>query len=152
MTEAVATNRIRHQYLAYIDENAIPADLNRWIHTLRYIVPIETFRDGLELMDRQLTIDNTTIHRVHSSLTGSTVEHESGQEVAQAHQVASDEFRAPNRQDAGNDQIQRIPAFSNLRDLDQGDESTPSEDDNSLSTVGYHVSRGSGGTNPNGDT
>jgi hypothetical protein len=69
--------------------------------------------------------------------------------------AAADGIQAPNQQDAGRLQVQRSAAFSNLRDLGRGEgggEATPSEGDYGSSTVGYHVSRESDGTNLNGDS
>jgi hypothetical protein len=163
MTDIVAINRVRHQYLVFIEESAIPDDLDNWIRSLRSSnVSIDRLRRGLDLMMRQVINDNATIDGVHSSLTGSTVDHGNDELAADGIQaleapdvpVAADGIQAFNQQDAGHLQVQRCAAFSNLRDLghgEEGDESTPSEGDYGSSTVGYHVSRGTGGTNPNGD-
>jgi hypothetical protein len=198
MTDIVAIRRIRHHYLLDIEENAIPADLDSWIHGLRSPnVSIDSLRSGLDRMQRQVIHDNATVAAVLSGLTGSTDDHVNGQGVTQAHQAGlllqlllmpskllsyllvlmmhvaggimapgapaaadgmqafeADGIQAPNQQDADRLQVQRSAAFSNLRDLgrgEEGDESIPSEGDYGSPTVGYHVSRESDGTNPNGD-
>jgi hypothetical protein len=148
MTDSVAINRVRCLYLAFIEESAIPDGLDNWIRRLRSRnVSIDRLRSGLDLKKRQVINDNATIDGVHSGLTGSTVDHSNDE-------PAADGIQAPNQQDAGRLQVQRSAAVSNLRGLghgEEGDESTPSEGDYGSSTVGYHVSRGSDGTNPNGD-
>jgi hypothetical protein len=163
MTDSVAINRVRCLYLAFIEESAIPDGLDNWIRHLRSRnVSIDRLRSGLDLKKRQVINDNATIDGVHSGLTGSTVDHGNGELAADGIQaleapdvpVAADGIQAPNQQDAGRLQVQRSAAISNLRGLghrEEGDESTPSEGDYGSSTVGYHVSRGSDGTNPNGD-
>jgi hypothetical protein len=207
MTDTFAMNCVRYQYqyLAFIDERAIPADLDSWIRGLRSPnVSIDSLRSGLDRMQRQVIHDNATIDGVLSGLTGSTDDHKNGQGVIQAHQAglllqlllmpskllsyllvlmmlvaggimapdapaaadgiqaleaphapaAADGIQAPYQQDAGHLQVQRSPALSNLRELghgQEGDESIPSEGGYGSSTVGYHMSRGSGGTNPNVD-
>ena len=163
MTDTAASNHVRRQYLVFIEENAIPADLDSWIGDLRSRnVSIDSLRRVLGSMERQVTNDNATIDAVLSGLTGSTVDHENDQPTADGIQAlelldvsaAADGIQAPNQQDAGRLQVQRSAAFLNLRDLGHGeeaDESTQSEQDYGSSTVGYHVSSGSGGTNPNGD-
>jgi hypothetical protein len=148
MTDSVAINRVRCLYLAFIEESAIPDGLDNWIRHLRSRnVSIDRLRSGLDLKKRQVINDNATIDGVHSGLTGSTVDHSNDE-------PAADGIQAPNQQDAGRLQVQRSAAVSKLRGLghgEEGDESTPSEGDYGSSTVGYHVSRGSDGTNPNGD-
>jgi hypothetical protein len=164
MTDTVAIRCIRFHYLAFmIEESAIPADLDSWIHGLRSPnVSIDSLRSGLDRMQRQVIHDNATVAAVLSGLTGSTDDHVNDQPAADGIQAleaphdpaAADGIQAPNQQDAGRLQVQRSAAFSNLRDLgrgEEGDESIPSEGDYGSPTVGYHVSRESDGTNPNGD-
>jgi hypothetical protein len=76
MTDIVAINRVRHQYLAFIEESAIPNDFDNWIRSLRSSnVSIDKLRRGLDLKKCQLINDNATVDGVHSSLTGSTGDH-----------------------------------------------------------------------------
>jgi hypothetical protein len=160
MTDTEASDCVRYYYPRSIEESAIPADLDMWIHDLRSPnVSIVNLRSALDLMQRQVSNDNATIDVVLSGLTGSSstpVDREPAADGIQALAApsAADGMLAPNHQDAGRLQVQRSAAFSNLRDLghgEEGDESTLSTGDYGSSTVGYPLSRGSGGTNPNVD-
>jgi hypothetical protein len=135
MTDTVASNHVRGQYLVFIDESAIPADLDSWIRDLRSRnVSIVSLRTVLDRTQRKLTNDDAAIDAVLSGLTGSTIDHKNDQPAADSIQAldapaAAAEILAPNQHDAGRLQVQRSGAFSNLRDLghgEEGDESTPS--------------------------
>jgi hypothetical protein len=83
ITDIDASNRIRRMYLAFIEESAIPADLDNWIRDLRSRnVSIVILRNALDRMQCQVISDNATVDAVRSGLTGSTVNHENDQPAA----------------------------------------------------------------------